>query len=577
MNTRFKTNLPAIVGLFFLVISCSLTPDATIDSLARAQKCMEAYPDSALKILQHIPFPEDLHGKAQADYALLMTQAMHKNNIKYTSDSLISIALEYYDAHSSDPVAEGKAFFYYGKVMQSLDNVELAMKYYLKAKDVLESTKEYKILGLITEGMGNLNRKQRLVDEALKNFESSLKYSTYIDDSLGICLAYRNMARIFLVKNNIDTAYYYYDKALEMTERKKYALESSLLRELGVIHRSENEYSKAEFYFRSSIEKEKDMAELYSTYLSLGYLYAQLGKWNEATSTLKLCLDSKDNILQKDAYECLYYVERKKENLLLAVLYKDKADSLLEITHNRKTQEMLAELQQKYKSEKLQKENLQVKTEKQNSQFIGVVLIFLISIVGGYYYLRFRNNRKRIKEISKQILENEADIRKLEKEIGEYQQEYSKVEESNKSKISELTGEMTLLLKQNRKLIAHLEEIKKGATLQEEPQLADYISALHILFLLKTKEKKVPTKWTVLYPLFDFLYRDFVSRLRKNYTDLTKHDLEICILLKFGLTNEELSGIFYTTLDAVSKAKGRLKKRLKLSVDDDLDSFIRNY
>lgn len=577
MNTRFKTNLPALVGLFFVLISCRPTPDATVDSLSRAQKCMEAYPDSALNILQRIPSPDKLHGKAQADYALLMTQAMHKNNLKYTSDSLISIALGYYGAHSGDPVAEGKALFYYGKVMQSLDSVELAMKYYLKAKNVLDETKEYKMLGLIAEGIGNLNRKQKLMEEALKNYRLSLQYYSKVSDSLSISLAYRNIGRMFLMKQNIDTAYYYYDKALVITEMKKYSLESSLLRELGVIHRSENDYSKAEFYFISSIKKEKDTVELYSTYLSLGYLYAQLGNWKDAGTTLKLCLDSKDNVLKKDAYECLYYVERKRENLPLAVLYKDKADSLLEITHNSETQEMLAELQQKYKSEKLQRENLQVKTEKQHSQLIGAILVFLLSIVGVYYYLQFRNNRKRIKEVSKQIVENEVDIRRLEKEIGEYQEEYNKVEESNKSKISELTGEMTLLVKQNRKLSAHLEEIKKGATPKEDSLLADYIAGLRIMFLLKKREKEAPTKWIVLYPLFDFLYRGFVTRLHENYEDLTKHDLEICILLKFGFTNEELREIFHTTLDAVSKAKGRLKKRLRLSADDDLDVFIRNY
>lgn len=576
MNTRLKTTLPAIVGLIFILISCSPTPNAIVDSLSQAQKCMEAYPDSALKILQEISSPEKLHGKAQADYALLMTQAMHKNNIKYTSDSLISIALEYYDAYAVDPVSEGKTFFYYGKVMQALDNIELAMKYYLKAKDILDATKEYKILGLIEEGMGNLNRKQRLMEEALANFKSSLKYSSYIDDSLGICLAYRNIARTYVGKKEVDSAFYYYDKALNIASLRKSFLEASILRELGGIYRSANNYSKAEYYFLASVDKEKDTKELYRSYLSLGYLYVQYNMFEKAEDALKKCLKRNNDILQKDAYECLYHLERKKGDLTLAILYKDKADSLLEITHNSETQEILAELQQKYKSEKLQKENLQVKTEKQNSQLIAAILIFLISIVGIYYYLRFRNNRARMKEISKQILENEIEIKRLGKEIEGYQEEYSKVQESSTSKISELIGEMTLLVKQNRKLNSLLDDAQKGITPKEDSKLVDYISAFRILFLLRT-EKEIPAKWTVLYPLVDFLYRDFVSRLQMSYDELTKHDLEICILLKLGFTKEELRDVFHITLDGVIKAKKRLKKRLKLAADEDLDLFVRNY
>ena len=61
--------------------------------------CRKLYggtPDSALNLLKRIPNPESLHGKAQADYSLLMTQAMDKNYIKPESDSLISIAVGCY-------------------------------------------------------------------------------------------------------------------------------------------------------------------------------------------------------------------------------------------------------------------------------------------------------------------------------------------------------------------------------------------------------------------------------------------------------------------------------------------------
>lgn len=577
MNTRFKTNLSAIVGLFFLVISCCPTPDAIVVSLSQAQKCMEAYPDSALKILQNIPSPENLHGKAQADYALLMTQAMHKNNLKYTSDSLISIALGYYGAYSMDPVAEGKAFFYYGLFLQETGRLEEAMSFYLRAQGLLEDMREYKMLGLIAESIGNINRKQKLIDTATRDFKISLSYFEKVSDSLSISYAYRNIARGFIGSKQVDSALYYYDKALNIASLKKYSSESSILRELGGIFRSVNKHDKAEYYFLTSIEKAKNDEDFYCTHLSLGYLYAQLNLLEKAESALKECLNSKDNIVQKDAYECLYHLERKKDDLPLAVLYKDKADSLLEITHNSETQAMLAELQQKYKNEKLQKENLQVKTEKQNSQFIGAIFVFVISIIGGYYYLGFRNNKKRIKEISKQISENEVEIKRLEKEIEEYQTEYSKVEESNKSRISELTGEMTLLVKQNRKLIDHLEEIKKGITPKEDSKLADYLAGFRMVFQLKAKDERVTVQWDTLYSLANFLYQEFVNRLQEEYTILTKHDIEICVLIKFGCTSDALSNVFHTTIDSVNKAKKRLKNRLGLSSETNLDDFIRRY
>jgi hypothetical protein len=38
-----------------------------------------------------------------------------------------------------------------------------------------------------------------------------------------------------------------------------------------------------------------------------------------------------------------------------------------------------------------------------------------------------------------------------------------------------------------------------------------------------------------------------------------------------------LKKVFLTTSDSITKAKGRLKKRLNVAPQEDLDHFIRNY
>lgn len=65
-------------------------------ALDMAEKRMWDEPDSALKVLESIVMPEDLEGKELADYALLLTQAQYRSNIVATSDSLINIAVGYY-------------------------------------------------------------------------------------------------------------------------------------------------------------------------------------------------------------------------------------------------------------------------------------------------------------------------------------------------------------------------------------------------------------------------------------------------------------------------------------------------
>lgn len=314
MNTHSLFGYLFIALFSLLVVSCYSTPDGVMSSLSQAEKIMESRPDSAMAILQHIPTPETLHGKAQADYSLLMTQAMDKNYINFTSDSLIKFAVGYYGGHTEDLVAKGKSFYYYGRVMESLDKVEDAMTFYLKAKDVLENSQEYKLLGLMSEGLGNLNRKQKLFDAALINFRTSLQFYSKMPDSLGISFAYRNIGRVFLYKEQLDSAYYYFDKALHIADIKKYPSVSSMLLEVGVVHRSAGDYLGAESYFLSFIEQERNENNLYSGYLALGNLYLYMNRLEDAKMYLTLCLKSSNLVIKRDACECLYDLEKELDN-----------------------------------------------------------------------------------------------------------------------------------------------------------------------------------------------------------------------------------------------------------------------
>ncbi len=54
--------------------------------------------------------------------------------------------------------------------MLELDKEEEALKSFLAAKDVYERTKDHKMLALIAEEVGMINRKQDLYDDAFDEF-----------------------------------------------------------------------------------------------------------------------------------------------------------------------------------------------------------------------------------------------------------------------------------------------------------------------------------------------------------------------------------------------------------------------
>ena len=583
MKTSFSIRIAFFFILSFLAVSCHRDTDALNMTFSKVEKCMDLCPDSALNLLKGIHDPEKLWGESQATYALLMTQAMDKNYMKFSSDSLIALALNYYTITQTSPIMYAKALFYHGRVMLELDKEEEALKSFLAAKDVYERTKDHKMLALILEEIGMINRRQELFDDALSYFREALDTHIRLKDSLGIISVSQNIARVYLFKSQWDSCSYYYNNALEIAVKKNLS-EISILHELGILYRSMQELSEAERYFLAAYEKETDEEKKYMECLSLGYLYMQMGQTENARKYLKMSAKSSKAYTQISAFDCLYFLEKDIDNFEEAVVYYELADSITNAMEELNSRELIASLQKKYENEKLQNDNLHMKVRYTNFMLWGMIAFLIVVACMCYYYYKNRNNKKKIAEIESQIRENEEEIERYQQEIEDIQISKDQVLkenlmlEENRTKVGELNGKIILLTMQNKTLSEHLKEL--GGELNVGTSSSSFIHAFRLLLAIKEgtlRGKLSNEERQKLFSLFDLMYWNYVTRLLERAPTLTKHDLEICCFLKFGLTHEELSCIFHTTSDSVTRAKGRLKGRLGVSPQDDLDTFLKEF
>lgn len=594
-----KTTVPVYAAFFFmsvLSVSCQGDSDTLTTTFSRIENCMDLHPDTALYLLNSIHHPEKLHGKSQADYALLMTQAMDKNYMKFSSDSLIALALNYYTLDAREPDMRAKAHFYYGRVLLESDKDEEALEHFLSARKHYDSVRHHKMLALVAREVGMIKRRQRRYKDAMENYRESYVRHLHLEDSLGIVTASQNMARIFLFENRWDSSHHYYHHALEMAVQKAYPLEVSILHELGILHRSMGRLDRAEPYFLSAFEKETDTEKKYMECLSLGYLYMQMGRVEDARKYLKLSINSSKPYTRIDAYNCLYFLEKDIDNYEDAIVYHEKADSIVNGLEELNTVELIAKLQSQYENEKLLNDHLKIKVRHTSFVWWGTVALMVLAVYLCYYYNKSKNHKKRIAEIESQIRCNEEEIGRYRQEMEELQkskvripegsrvvaesrvQEVSRTLELNRSKIGELNGKIVLLTMQNKNLSGQLKEL--GGELSVCETSEQFISAFRLLLAIKEgalRGKLAHAERDKLFRLFDLLYANYVSRLLAQTPSLTKHDLEICCFVKFGLNNEELSRIFQTTSDSVTKAKSRLKGRLGIAPQEDLADYLHDF
>ena len=587
-SSKVKTTTVSVYAAFFfiLVLSVSCHRDSEVPDAAfqRIEMCMESLPDTALYLLKSIPHTEKLRGKLQADYALLLTQAMDQNYVKFTSGSLIALALNYYTVERGDSVTRAKAQYYYGRVLRELGKDEEALTFLSSAKDMFGNIQCCKMFAMATDEIGMINRKKKLYQESLKNFRESYTIYEELKDSLSLVRAGQNIGRAYLFQNKWDSCYFYYTYALELAREKQYPSEVSILHELGILYRSMGELKKSERYFLAAYEKETDEERKYVECMSLGYLYIQMGDVENARKYFKMSINSSKEYTRIDAYNNLYFLEKDIDNFEEAIIYHEKADSIVNVLDEVDSQELITELQKQYENEKLRNDNLQLKVDRTVFIFCSTVIFLIVAFYMCYYYYKSKNHRKKIAEIESQIRDNEEEIKRYQQEMEEIQElkdqvlEENRILEENRMKVGELNGKIVLLSMQNKTLSGLLKEL--GGELTVGPSSEQYISAFRLLLAIKEgtlRGKLSNGERYKLFSLFDLLYSNYVTRLLDKTPLLTKHDLEICCFLKFGLTNEELARIFQTSSDSVTKAKGRLKGRLGISPQEDLNVFLRDF
>ena len=211
-----------LILLLFVLISCSHS--VAEHELTHADNIMEEHPDSSLNILENIEFTDLKGEKEKALYALLMTQALTKNNIIVSDDSLINIASAYFSSHGSE-FDRMRTYFYSGKVAYNSGNYSRAivdaMQAYelaVKLKNDYWRAKSSELLSDIYTITYNHEEAEKKVREASLFYKKIGKFENYYYSILDRAIENINVKRFDLAINLIDSVLnttkdsVYYDK-----------------------------------------------------------------------------------------------------------------------------------------------------------------------------------------------------------------------------------------------------------------------------------------------------------------------------------------------------------------------------
>jgi hypothetical protein len=518
---------------------------------------MTTSPDSALWLLGDSVQTSVLSRRQYAEWCLLFTQAQDKNYVTHTSDSLIRIAVDYFEEHGPDS-RQMLSYYYMGRVSQDLQRAPAATDYYLKALEVGKASDDYALLGRIHSNLGMLYTYQDVFDLALPQMKQALYYLEQLGDTASQAFVLRDMGRTYRKLDSLNLALQNYQRALSYAGRNS---RLSILSELGGLHVEMKAYDKAELVMQEYLQSGQTPDEYVC--IILGRLLADTGQNDSARYYLQKSMQSRQLSARAAAYYYLYKIAARgakwKEYVRLHEIYDVLRDSISAQTYT----ETMLKMQHLYDYQQVEKEaNIakinQVRAER-NSVFIVILAICIIGYLTGYFsYLRARRKRKR-KALSNSFQEfrdklNTKNIEQLKNNILQIAKLKSEIKKEEKD------GEFILLE------ISLLGQIRQfiEKRIKEEEEKTDHLKSSQLYDLFQRGDIKDITdeKKEELRALINEAHPRFNTDIRKLYPSITNDDLFLCYLIKMGLTGVRISNIFYISQQAVSMKRTRLAQRL---------------
>ncbi len=188
----------AVSGLAASGLAAASCGDTVSSRLDEIERYVDDYPSQALSSLDSIPQKELNTRRARAKYALLKSAALERNNVKVLSDSIITPALNYYDAFGSDD-DKLNAYYYRGLISYHTGDYDEAMAWFAKARryagdaaDKATAASLYDKLGLIYGFIFDKDRSRESFDLASQACLDAADTSGYIDEignAMSLCVA----------------------------------------------------------------------------------------------------------------------------------------------------------------------------------------------------------------------------------------------------------------------------------------------------------------------------------------------------------------------------------------------------
>lgn len=453
-----------------------------------------------------------------------------------------------------DVKEEARLYNNIASVYYSQENFERSLEFVNMALDINRKNGNKHRVAVNLNNLGNIYVALKDYSKARKLYTEAYEIEKTLGNKPGMAMKLANIATVYQNSSDFDKSLEYCERALEIFESQEIKRGAAFVsNKMGKLYLQQRNFIKAKQFL--------DKAELYI---------------NE--------INDPELIVQNSYDYTTYYYELKdyKRAVDHSFIYSSYKDTV----YNKDKSRTIAEIEAKY--ELIQKENeLVVKSEEikvlatkkrlDRLKYQALIVGMIIFIVTGLFMF-FRQKQRAIQD--RVIFQKDKEIAKAKTDLVEaslYNSnlEMQKLEIDIRHKNAELTNFALHIVQKNELLNELKTQLKTFKPVGDQNPNVNMINDLKMRINQHLNSTSGDAETFQLK--VDKTNRDFMDKLTTRYPDLTSNEKRLCSLLRINLSSKEIASLNNTSYKAVEMARYRLRKKLMIDANDNLNEFFINF
>ena len=465
----------------------------------------------------------------------------------------------------------GSAISMRGTIANIRGNYSEAAKYFYDAMTFFEEA-------------GDQSRKADMIrqlsssESSLGNYDQAISYAkeahniyTEENDTYYQAYATNAIGSYFLKTNMLDSAEHYLEKSISSSKSSNnYIITMASLAEIAEVYLKNEKHDKA----LSSVKEAESLFSSDTTtdtqashFLIKGKIHMALHQPDDALQAFNKSLEIAKLIdtpaLTHDVLIQMTTLYENQGNYRLAYEKYRGAKLIMDSLNNVSQSEELQDILVKYETEKkdveidLLAKQTELDASRKKSLWSGLVLLALTALAAIYSLIQ-RSQKKQA------LLSKEKAIELEKRKHAEEELEYKK---------KELTAKALQLASKNEFLHSLEQEI---GTLQSSIDGTVGKTTQRISRMINNDQLD-DTEWNQFGKEFSSIHQTFMDKLKAQYGDFSTTEWRLISLMKMSLSSKDIANILRISPDGVKKARYRLRKKMELASEVDIQDYLISY